>query len=77
MSTNYISILDCVKKDPSLETFIALCNALETSADEILWDHLTERHRIQATQLAEYIGNMPKEKQEELFRVVDVIVDLP
>ena len=42
LSTNFISIIECGKKRPSLDTFAKIANALNVSADMLLEDELED-----------------------------------
>jgi transcriptional regulator with XRE-family HTH domain len=56
-SPTYVSYIECGTKSMSLETFILLVNALNTTADELLIDNLENTTKVTNHQLAALISD--------------------
>lgn len=56
-SPTYVSYIECGTKSMSLDTFILLVNALNTTADELLIDNLENTTKVTNHQLAALISD--------------------
>ena len=69
LSSNFISIIECGKKRPSLDTFVKIANALEVSADMLLEDEL--EYCSYGTHLAAEIQPLSKEGRRLVHDVAE------
>lgn len=74
LSANYIGMVERGEKTPSLETFVALLNALHVSADMVLTDVVESGYTVKQSMLAEKVGRLPAAERERIYAVVDVLV---
>lgn len=74
VSTNYIGMLERGEKIPSLETFIAIINALDVSADMVLEEVLLCGYRMKATVLADKLACLNENDRNRILDVVDVLL---
>ena len=74
LSTNYISALERDAKNPSLDTFIRIANALGVSSDELLKDSLDVQFDIRSTELGQRISALKPREKERILDVVAVMV---
>jgi len=77
MSENFLGNIERGTDTPSLKYFIRICNALNTSADSLLFENLniyandiTEDHQLK---IAKEIMTLTKEQQKKLFDIICVI----
>lgn len=74
VSTNYIGMVERGEKIPSLETFVALLNALQVSADMILTEVVDTGYTVKQSLLAERMGRLPEKERARIYAVVDVLI---
>ena len=75
MTSKYISNIECGGKNPTLETFVALANALEVDANSLLVDVLDTSEEIKCAALGEKLLSFPSEKRGKLLRIIELIAD--
>ena len=49
-------------------------NALEISADMVLWDVLKTGYKVKSSVFSEKISALPKNEQERIYDVVDTLI---
>ncbi len=74
VGSNYISLIERGESFPRYEVLIALLNGLETSADFIFQDVLTVTAEYKSSQLWEKIKDLPEEKRQQIFAVVESLI---
>ena len=77
VSTNYIGMLERGEKIPSLETFIAIVNALDISADMVLDDVLSCGYRTKASFLSDKLSTLSEYDRNRILDVVEVLLRYP
>ena len=75
MTPKYISNIECGGKNPTLETFVAIANALEIDANALLVDVLDTSDEIKCSALWEKLLAFPREKREQLLRIMELIAE--
>ena len=75
MTPKYISNIECGGKHPTLETFVAIANVLETDANTLLADVLRTSDEIRCSALWEKLLTYPPEKRQKLLRLVELIAE--
>ena len=73
ISVTYVGALERGEKIPSLETFIAIANALEVSADVILCDVVTAGYEVKHSLISDKIERLPKRDAAIIYDVIDTI----
>ena len=74
LSANYIGMVERGEKIPSLETFIAILNILNVSADMVLADELATSYKVKESLLAEKLNKLTAEERNRIFAVIDVLI---
>lgn len=74
VSANYIGMIERGEKIPSLETFLALTNALETSADRLLWEVLKVGYQEKSSQLSQKLATLSPKDRQRILAVVDTLI---
>lgn len=74
VSANYIGMIERGEKTPSLETFLALANALETSADRLLWEVLKVGYQEKSSQLSQQLAILSPKDRRLILAVVDTLI---
>ena len=75
MTPKYISNIECGGKTPTLETFVAIANALQVDANALLVDVLDISGEIKCSALWEKLLVFPPEKRQKLLRIMELIAD--
>ena len=74
LTTSYVGMIERGEKIPKLETFIHITNALDSTSDEILEGVLNRGYEIRMSEYISKIQNLPKEEQNKIFEVLDVML---
>ena len=75
LSTTHVSVIERGLKVTKLDTFVAIANALDVSADALLIDVV--RHSVTGVtnELSDMIGKLPKNEQKRILNAVRALVD--
>ncbi len=65
LSPTHVSVIERGLKAAKLDTFVAIANALEVSADSLLIDVVAHSVTGVTNELSEMIGKLPKEEQKK------------
>lgn len=74
LSAKYIGVLERGEKLPALDTFIAILNALDVSADIILSGVINSGYKVKISLLSDEISQLPEEEKERIFDVVNTLI---
>ena len=75
ISTNYLGMIERGEKIPSLETFLAIANALSVSSDLLLADVLKNSYEIKASLLSEKLKTLSDGDRDKIYAVIDAMVE--
>ena len=75
LSTDHISVIERVVKVPRLDTFVAIANALEVSADDLLIDVVDHAAQHQISELGEELASVPVEQQRRILNAVRAFLE--
>ena len=75
LSTTHVSVIERGLKVTKLDTFVAIANALEVSADALLKDVVTYSVSGVTNELSDMIGKLPKDEQKRILNAVRALVD--
>lgn len=75
LSTTHVSVIERGLKVTKLDTFVAIANALDVSADELLIDVVTHSVTGVTNELSDMIGKLPKDEQKRILNAVRALVD--
>ncbi len=74
LSTTYIGMVERGEKIPSLETFLSILNALNISADVVLYEVLDTGYNIKISLLNEKLETLSAKDKTLVYNVVDAII---
>lgn len=74
VSANYIGMIERGEKTPSLETFLAVANALEVNADRLLWEVLKVGYQEKSNQLSQQLSALSSKDRKRILAVVDTLI---
>ena len=74
ISPTHISVIERNIKLPQLDTFVAICNALGVTADEILADVLTASTKQEITEFSAILQEQPLPVQQTVLRAAKAII---
>lgn len=75
LSTPYIGMIERGEKIPRLETFIRIANTLDATSDELLEGVINRGYEVRMTEYTEKIQRLPKEEQNKVYKVLDVMLE--
>ena len=75
LTPKYVSNIECGAKNPRLETFVDIANALQTDANTLLTDALDVSDEIRCDALWRKLLTLPVEKRQKALRLLDLIVE--
>ena len=75
LSTDHISVIERGVKVPRLDTFVAIANALEVSADDLLIDVVDHAAQHQISELGEELASVPVEQQRRILNAVRAVLE--
>ena len=75
LSTTHVSVIERGLKVTKLDTFVAIANALDVSADALLIDVVTHSVTGVTNELSDMIGKLPKNEQKRILNAVRALVD--
>ena len=75
LSTTHVSVIERGLKVTNLDTFVAIANALDVSADALLIDVVTHSVTGVTNELSDMIGKLPKDEQKRILNAVRALVD--
>ena len=75
LSPMHVSVIERGVKPPKLETFVALANALEVSADELLQDTVDLAMESKSSEIATRVKSLPRQDQQKLLSAIRAYVD--
>ena len=75
LSPTHVSVIERGLKATKLDTFVAIANALDVSADALLIDVVTQSTTGVANELSNLISKLPKKDQRKILNAVRALVE--
>lgn len=74
LSPNYYGSIERGEKIPAMDTFVAILNALELSADQVLADVLKVGYTIRNSALDDRMKDLSESERARIYEVLDVLL---
>ncbi len=74
LSTNYIGMVERGERVPSLECFIVIANALDTSADILLADVLNMGYTVKNSILDDKMAALSAKERAKIYAVIEALL---
>ena len=74
LSPTHISVIERGQKIPKLDTFVAITNALDISADSLLRDVVAQSVKGVVNDLSASIMKLPPKEQKRVIRAIEAYV---
>lgn len=74
LSPTHISVIERGQKIPKLDTFVAIANALDVSADSLLRDVVAQSVNGVVNDLSASITKLPPKEQKRVIRAIEAYV---
>ncbi len=75
ISPTHVSVIERGAKIPRMDTFVAIANVLEVSADSLLVDVVDHAANSVASELSAAIENLPHNEKMHILKVIDVLLE--
>ncbi len=75
LSRNHISVIERGVKAPKLETFVAIANVLEVSADTLLFDVIDHASDSVSSELMASLSSLPKSDQNRILNAIRALLE--
>lgn len=75
LSPTHVSVIERGTKIPRLDTFVAIANVLEVSADSLLLDVVDHAAAGVASELSAALHTRPKEEQLRILKVIHTLLE--
>lgn len=75
LSPTHVSVIEQGLKVAKLDTFVAIANALDVSADVLLIDVVAQSTNGATNELAEIIAKLPVKEKRKILKAVKVLVE--
>lgn len=75
LSSTHVSVIERGLKVTKLDTFVAIANALDVSADELLVDVVTHSVTGVSNRLSDKISSLPMKEQKKIIKVVQALIE--
>lgn len=75
LSSTHVSVIERGLKITKLDTFVAIANALDVSADELLVDVVAHSVTGVSNRLSDKISSLPMKEQKKIIKVVQALIE--
>ena len=75
LSSTHVSVIERCLKVTKLDTFVAIANALDVSADELLVDVVAHSVTGVSNRLSDKISSLPMKEQKKIIKVVQALIE--
>ena len=75
LSPTHVSVIERGLKVAKLDTFVAIANALDVSADVLLIDVVAQSTNGATNELAEIIAKLPVKEKRKILKALKVLVE--
>lgn len=75
LSSTHVSVIERGLKVTKLDTFVAIANALDVSADELLLDVVAHSVTGVSNRLSDKISSLPMKEQKKIIKVVQALIE--
>lgn len=76
LTPKYISNIECGAKNPKLETFVAIANALKVDANTLLVDVLDVSDEIVCSELSEKLAKVSESSRQKVLRMINALLEV-
>ena len=73
LSSTHVSVIERGLKVTKLDTFVAIANALDVSADELLVDVVAHSVTGVSNRLSDKISSLPMKEQKKIIKVIQAL----
>lgn len=75
ISPTHISVIERGAKIPRMDTFVAIANVLDVSADSLLVDVVNHAAEGIATELSSAIAQLPQNEKIRILKIVSTLIE--
>ena len=75
LSSTHVSVIERGLKATKLDTFVAIANALDVSADELLVDVVAHSVTGVSNRLSDKISSLPMKEQKKIIKVIQALIE--
>lgn len=75
LSSTHVSVIERGLKVTKLDIFVAIANALDVSADELLVDVVAHSVTGVSNRLSDKISSLPMKEQKKIIKVIQALIE--
>ena len=75
ISSTHVGVIERGIKVPNLDTFVAIANALDVSADELLQDVVNKSNDYTSSELSNLLADQTPEMRRKVFRTIRALLE--
>ena len=75
ISLTHMGVIERANKVPNLDTFVAIANALNVSADSLLLDVVSESAQQEVSLLGRMVSGQTPEQQRKILKIVQTLIE--
>lgn len=75
LSPTHVSVIERGLKVAKLDTFVAIANALDVSADSLLIDVVTRSTTGATNELSDSLGKLPLKEKRKILKAIKILVE--
>ena len=75
LSSTHVSVIERGLKVTKLDTFVAIANALDVSADELLVDVVAHSVTGVSNRLSDKISSLPMKEQKKIIKFIQALIE--
>ena len=75
LSSTHVRVIERGLKVTKLDTFVAIANALDVSADELLVDVVAHSVTGVSNRLSDKISSLPMKEQKKIIKVIQALIE--
>ena len=74
LSVTYVGMIERGERMPKLDTFVEIANVLGVTADQLLYDVLSNGYKIKSTIISDSLEKIADDDRKRIFEVMETMI---